>query len=375
MAGRTDKIRSLHINTERTWRGGEQQVYYLVAGLAQRGHPVTLVCQDGEPLHKRADTLPIEVVPMKVRGELSPAAVWRLRNIIRDRDIDIVHMHSPHAHTLGCAAATLAGRGVCIVTRRVDFSIRKSFVSVLKYKVRVNHYIAISHAIQNVMVHDGIDPSRISVVHSGIDLSRFDTVAPAPLRDELGLGPDTKLIGNVAHMADHKGQRYLVAAMPAILEHEPAAHLVIAGSGELRADLEKQVERLGLGRSVTFLGFRDDVAAIEKAFDVFVMSSHMEGLCTSILDAMACGTPVVATHAGGIPEIVRHEYNGLMVPARDPKSLAEAVVRMLDDRKLAERLAETARNTVIEQFTIDSMVEGNLAVYREMLADRHEPDM
>ena len=73
MAGRTDKIRSLHINTERTWRGGEQQIYYLVAGLAQRGHPVTLVCQDGEPLHKRADTLPIEVVPMKVRGELSVA--------------------------------------------------------------------------------------------------------------------------------------------------------------------------------------------------------------------------------------------------------------------------------------------------------------
>lgn len=361
------KIRSLHINTEHTWRGGEQQVYYLVDGLARRGHPVTLVCQEGEPLHRRTESLPVDIVPMKVHGEVDPVAVLRLRRLIIDRDIDIVHMHSPHAHTLGCAAAVLARRGTCIVTRRVDFSVRKSFVSLWKYRWRVDRYIAISNAIKDVMINDGIDGDRISVVHSGIDPARFDGVEPVPLRDELGLEPDTKLIGNVAHMADHKGQRYLIDAMPVILESVPNAHLAIAGSGELRDQLQAQVERLGLDRSITFLGFRKDVAALDKTFDVFVMSSHMEGLCTSILDAMTCGVPVVATEAGGIPEIVKNEQNGLVVPVRDPESLGRAVLKILADQDRATRFAQTGRKTVGENFTIDTMTEGNLAIYREFI--------
>jgi glycosyltransferase involved in cell wall biosynthesis len=358
----------LHINTERTWRGGEQQVHYLLDGLARRGHAVTLVCQEGQPLHQRAASLPIDVVPMKVHGEIDPMAVLRLRRLILDRDIDVIHMHSPHAHTLGCAAAVLARRGVCVVTRRVSFSIRKSFMSVWKYKWRVDRYIAISNAVKDVMVNDGIDAGRISVVHSGIDLKKFDHMDPAPLRAELGLAPDTRLIGNVAHLAANKGQRHLVAAMPAILDSEPTAHLAIVGAGEMMDELSAQVERLGLQRSVSFLGFRTDIPALIKSFDVFVMASLMEGLCTSILDAMACGVPVVATDTGGVPDIVNHERNGLLTPVNDPESLAKTIVKMLAHPDMATRLVAAAHDTVRDKFTINAMAEGNLAVYRDLLS-------
>jgi len=327
-----EPIKSLHINTERTWRGGEQQVFYLVDGLARRGQPVTMVCQAGTPLHERAEELPVDVVPMRVRGEIDIMVVFGLRNIIRDRGIDIVHMHSPHAHTLGCAAAVLARSGRCVVTRRVDFSTRKSLLSALKYRWKVDRYIAISHAIKGVMVNDGIDGSRISVVYSGIEPGRFRVVEPCDIRAELGFEPGTPLIGNVAHMADHKGQRYLVDAMPIILDQLPAARLVIAGSGELYDELVGQVARLGIGQSVRFLGFRNDIPALLKSFDVFAMSSHMEGLCTAILDAMACGVPVVATRVGGIPEIITDGENGLLVPRYRPPDRGSAVYRRHDGR-------------------------------------------
>ncbi len=360
-------IRTLHINTERTWRGGEQQTFYLVEGLARRGHHVTLACRAGSPLHDRARSLAVEVLPMRVHGEIDPVTMFRLASAIRKRSIDIVHMHTSHAHTLGCAGAALARRSKCVVSRRVDFSIRRSFASRWKYRWKVDRYIAISNAIKEVMVKDGIDDGRVSVVHSGIDPDRFEGVEPADLRGELGLVPDTPLIGNVAHMADHKGQCYLIDAMPSILGELPAAHLVIAGTGELHDELVAQVARLGIERSVSFLGFRGDVPALVSALDVFVMSSHMEGLCTSILDAMACGAPVVGTTAGGIPEIIADGENGMLVPARDPEKLARVVIRVLTDRGLASRLVHAGRSTVAQRFTVDAMVEGNLAVYRELL--------
>jgi len=361
-------IRTLHINTERTWRGGEQQTFYLVEGLARRGHHVTLTCRAGSPLHDRACSLPVQVLPMHVHGEIDPVTMFRLAGVIRKSEIDIVHMHTSHAHTLGCAGAALARRGKCVVSRRVDFSIRRSFASRWKYRWKVDRYIAISNAIKGVMVNDGVDDSRISVVHSGIEPKRFEDVEPADIRGELGLAPDTPLIGNVAHMTDHKGQCYLIDAMPSILNKLPAAHLVIAGTGELHDELVAQVARLGIERAVSFLGFRSDVPSLVSALDVFVMSSHMEGLGTSILDAMACGVPVVGTEAGGIPEIITDGENGMLVPTRNPEMLARAVVRVLADKHLADRLAAAGRLTVGERFTVDTMVEGNLAVYRDLVA-------
>ena len=354
---------TLHIDSERTWRGGEQQVLYLTTGLARRGHGATVACQPGSPLAERAREAGLRVAEVRMRGEADFVAVLALRKLIRRGGFDIVHMHTSHAHSLGCAAAALARRGRSIVSRRVDFGVARNVLSMLKYHHGVDRFIAISEAIRQVLIAGGVDGERIAVVHSGIDLGRFEGVEPEGLREELGLAADAPVIGNVAAMADHKGQRYLVAAMPRVLEAEPQARLFIVGDGELRGPLESQVRELGLRDAVTFTGFRTDVPQWLAFFDVFVMSSHLEGLCTSVLDALALRRPVVASAAGGLPEIIIHERTGLLVPPKEPAPLADAIVRVLRDRELGRRLAEAGRRRVEEHFSAESMVEGTIAVY------------
>jgi glycosyltransferase involved in cell wall biosynthesis len=143
---------------------------------------------------------------------------------------------------------------------------------------------------------------------------------------------------------------------------------VIAGDGPLRESLEAQIARLGIGDRVKLLGYRSDVPNLLRTLDLFVLSSCEEGLGTSVLDAMVCRVPVVATVAGGIPEMVTVGETGSLVPSRDPEALAAGIIEALTCRDLAEARARRAEALVRERFSVDRMVEGNLRVYEELLA-------
>ena len=364
------QLKTLHIDGERTWRGGEQQALNLAAGLRDRGHGVVVACQPGSPMAERSRAAGLRCAEIRMRSEVDPVAVARLARLMRRESFDIIHMHTSHAHTLGCLAARLAGGPLCVVSRRVDFDIRRGMLSGWKYRHGVDRYIAISAAVRQVMIDGGVDAGRISVVHSGIDLARFDGVDAAGLAEEFGLPASTVKIGNVAAMADHKGQRYLIEAVPLVAAEEPDTKFFIVGDGELKDDLRERAERLGVTDRIIFTGFRRDVPRLLAYFDVFVMSSHMEGLCTSVMDALAMSKPVVASRAGGIPEIVEHERNGLLVPPKDPPALAAAIVRMIRDTELRHRLSGAARGRIERHFSADAMVEGTLGAYRELMAER-----
>lgn len=366
---------TLHIDGERTWRGGQQQVLHLTAGLRDRGHRATVACQPGCPLAERARQAGLDVVEVRMRGEADFVAVLALRRLIRRGGYDIVHLHTSHAHALGSAAAALARRGRCVVARRVAFGIAPNILSGFKYRHGVARFIAISEASKQGLVDGGVAPGRVAVVHSGIDLGRFEGVSAEGLREEFGVAEDAAVIGNVAHLAENKGQRHLVAAMPRVLAAEPRARLFVVGEGDLRTALEAQVRELDIGHAVAFTGFRTDVPQWLGLFDVFAMPSHMEGLCTSVLDALAMRRPVVASAVGGLPEIIEHEHTGLLVPPRDPDALGEAIVRLLGDRELGRRLAEAGRRRVEEKFSVESMVTGTLRVYDEVMHESQDrPD-
>jgi L-malate glycosyltransferase len=150
----------------------------------------------------------------------------------------------------------------------------------------------------------------------------------------------------------------------------PDVRLVILGQGELHDSLVKQVHHLGLDKHVLLPGFRTDVLSLMKTADIFVMSSVMEGLGTSLLDAMACARPIVATETGGIPEVVVHEETGLLVPPRDPDSLADALVTLLKDEDRARRYGAAGYERVHHRFSVEHMVHETVAVYEAMLARR-----
>jgi glycosyltransferase involved in cell wall biosynthesis len=200
---------------------------------------------------------------------------------------------------------------------------------------------------------DGRTSLKTHVIELGIDLDRFASGRPA-------LQHDLPIVGNVARLAEQKGQRYLLEAAAEL----PQARFAIVGEGELRADLECRADELGLTERVLFTGARDDVPDLLASFDVFAFPSLFEGLCLAVIEAQAAGVPVVATPVGGIRETVIDGETGLLVPPRDPQALAQAIRRLLDDRDLAAKLADEARRRVRERFSVERMVQRTLALYR-----------
>ena len=247
-------MKTLHINTERTWRGGEQQTLYLLRSLIERQIKCHLVCQVDSPLAQKALQAGVEVFPSAMHGEADLPASHRIRKLITTYNYDIVHSHTSHAHSLAYFASV--GCKVCrLVTRRVDFSIYRSRIlrlSGLKYRFMADHYIAISHKIKEVMVNDGIAAERISVVHSGIDLQRFTGISGDHLLSEFKLKPGEPVVINVAHLAGHKGQKFLVGAIPYVLKEIPNARFFIIGRGELMSELQALSASLGIKQALTF---------------------------------------------------------------------------------------------------------------------------
>jgi glycosyltransferase involved in cell wall biosynthesis len=215
------------------------------------------------------------------------------------------------------------------------------------------------------MVQDGISAERIVVVHSATDVGRFERAGGERegILKEFRLSEQTLLIGNVAACVGHKGQDYLLSAMPTVFSEFPNAVLFIVGDGPLRRELEASARGLKIGNRVIFTGVRDDVPRFLHAFDLFVLPSWGEGMGSVLLEAMAARKPVVATDAGGIVEVVRDCINGLLVPKRNAEALARGIGWMLRNGDAARAMGEAGRRTVEEWFTADRMVEGTLAVY------------
>jgi glycosyltransferase involved in cell wall biosynthesis len=267
---------------------------------------------------------------------------------------------------LALSMSTLPSPPPLVASRRVDFHIRRNALSRWKYR-QVECFICASEAIRQMLVSDGIPHERTVTVHEGVDIEHVRAAPPARVHEEFWLPHDAPIVGNVAALVPHKGQRYLIEAATLVLRQVPDARFVIAGDGELRPQLERQVKEHRLEKHVILAGFRPDVLSLHRAFDIFVMSSVTEGLGTSLLDAMACGKPIVGTTAGGIPEVVADGVTGLLVPPRDPEALARALVTLLKDRGLRVQFGAAALARVRERFSAERMVQDTLRVYQRVV--------
>ena len=195
---------------------------------------------------------------------------------------------------------------------------------------------------------------------------------PARLHEELFLPHQAPVVGNVAALVPHKGQRHFVEAAALVVRQVPDARFVIAGEGELRPALERLIKEHRLEKHVLLAGFRPDVLSLHKAFDIFVMSSVTEGLGTSLLDAMAAGKPIVATTTGGIPEVVVDGETGFLVPPRDDRAMAEAIVTLLKDPALRAQMGAAGLARAQSKFSAERMLQETLRVYKRVAIKGHE---
>jgi glycosyltransferase involved in cell wall biosynthesis len=223
-----------------------------------------------------------------------------------------------------------------------------------------------------MLLGDGIEAARIVTVYEGIDVHRVEAEPTANIHAEFWLPTHAPVVGAVGALTQEKGHKYLIDAAALVVREVPDARLVILGEGDLRAPLERQIKELRLDKHVILPGFRADILAFIRAFDLFVMPSTAEGLGTSLLDAMASSKATVATRTGGMPEVVSHGETGLLVPPRDHQELAGAIAQLLKDPQRREAMGRAGLERVRRLFSAERMVERTLDVYRGHAGLHHE---
>lgn len=234
----------------------------------------------------------------------------------------------------------------------------------------VTRFHAVSNTVRDSNCrHLGIAPTRVEVVPRGRTLERFEVPADevALLRQNLMLGDADPLLLCVGRLIDQKGHRYLLQAMPEILKAFPKAKLLIAGEGWKRAELEATGRDLGIAPNVRFLGSRTDIPQLLAAADVFVFPSLFEGMPGAVIEAMLAGKPIVASDIPQIQEVVTDCKTALLVPPREPAALSTAIVRLVRDRELCQRLAKSARNSARESYDIRNVTQAMEKLYEEVM--------
>ncbi|HUL77254.1 MAG TPA: glycosyltransferase, partial [Vicinamibacteria bacterium] len=303
------------------------------------------------------------VRPLPFRGDLWPPAILALARLLRRERPGALLLHDPHAVSAGLVAARLSAPVPLVAVRRVDFPLRGPF-SRAKYAA-CDRVIVVSRAIGSVVERSGVSRGRLRLVYEGVpDRTPAEGGREALLA--LGVPLGVPVVGNVAALTGHKDHATLIEAVARLRPRFPEARLVIVGEGELRPALEAQVRDRGLGDRIVFAGFRRDLDRLLPAFSAFCLSSRMEGLGTSLLDAMAFGLPVVATAAGGIPEAVEDGVTGRVAPPGDPGALADALADVLGHEERRRAYGAAGRRRFLERFTADHMVEETIRVLEEV---------
>ncbi len=367
-------MRILHIDTEMTWRGGENQMRLLLEGLAPTNYDAHVAVRPGSAAASRLAHA-ARVTTCEMRGGFDPFAAKRLARYCQDHDIQLIDAQTSNAHSLALLIKLWRPAVKIVVHRRVDYPPAGGFVNRLKYhSLKVDRYVAISTAIRGVLTAYGLPESRISVVKSAVKFDAYATISRSESRAALaktyGIEPSKIFIGNASALTEQKGHEVLLDAAAELKRRGAAFHVFIAGDGNLTAPLERQRIELGLEHDVTFLGFIEDVPRFLAGLDVLAVPSNFEGLGTIILDGIGAGLPVAATRVGGIPEMILHGETGLLSTKGDAKGLADNLEKLLLDPDLRGRLNAQAQALVAREFSVAAMVGGNLSIYNELLASR-----
>ena len=358
-------MRVLHVEAGRYLYGGAQQVVWLNEGLARRGVENVLVCPTGSDI-ATAVARSARVHAIKMSGDLDLGLVPRLMRILKAEKPDLVHIHSRRgADIYGGLAARVLGTPA-ILSRRVDNK-ESWLLSPFKYAL-YGRVVVISKAIGSVLVSCGVDASKITTVRSAVNANAYSAEVDKDwFESEFSLPGNAKTLGVIAQLIPRKGHKYLLNILPQLLEVHPQLQVLIFGQGPLTRELMGRVAQREFEGRVKMVGFRNDLHRVFPNLYAVVHPAEREGLGVALLQASASGVPVVAARAGGIPEIILDDVNGITFDIADEVGLLSALDALLADNALRDRLGAGGSDLARSEFSIDAMVEGNLKVYQSVL--------
>lgn len=299
-------------------------------------------------------------------------AALRLASVLRRERVDVVHNYLLRANVVGTIAARLARIPAVLASKRGCHERRGIELAGAKLSNWLaDRVTANAEAVRDfVHANEGCPLEKMVVIPSGVDTDRFQPLPAADYKTRLGLHADRPVVGVVTRMRVRKGVEEFLRAMDLVRQRFPGTQAAVAGEVTLDDELQRLVEGSGLGEDLHLLGRRTDMPEVLSAFDTFVLSSHDEGMSNAILEAMSMELPVVATDVGGTGEVVRHGESGLLVPAKDPLPLAEAICQVLSDPSRRRSMGQLGRQIVIDGFSARSMVRDMENLYISLLRER-----
>ncbi len=366
--------------------GSERQLALLASALVKTGMNVAVYSFVDGPVRATLQQNGIEVVlapggsNTATRNGVTLAALHLFWFMLRRRP-RVVHFFLPAAYLVGAPMAVLAGVPSRVMSRRsLNTYHRSALVRAVErcWHCAMHAVLGNSHGVVDQLKAEGIAPARLGLIYNGIDESNFGT---AGLRDQtragLGLAQDPLVMCVVANLIPYKGHRDLIDALGQAAPQLPAHwHMLVVGRDDgIGATLHEQARQLGLRDNILFLGARDDVPALLGASDIGILCSHEEGFANAILEGMAAGLPMIVTRVGGNAEAVIDGETGLVVPPRDSKSLAAAIVRLANDASLRKRFGNAGRQRVASQFSAQRCIDSHYALYHALRAGKRPSDV
>lgn len=361
----------LHLSSEKTWRGGEQQIAYLLDELGKHGIQNHVAARKGSAFeaHCRKKNIPVVALPFKNAVDLSTALA--IKRYCREHAIDLVHLHSAKSHGLGVISHVLGNKAPLVLSRRVMFAPKSSWFTRWKYNhPAIARVLCVSDKIKEVMQAYLKHPEKAVTVYSGVDLQKFDPAGRGDILVREGIRrPGLTVIGNTAALEYEKDYITFIDTIDQLVRKKLPVQAVIIGTGSQEDLLKKHVQDKQLQDVITFTGFRKDLVTLLPELDLFLMPSILEGLGTSVLDAFLAHVPVVATQAGGIPEMVISGQTGLLAPPGDSAALAAHIESILANPALRETLVKGAHEKV-KEFSKERMAARTLAIYHDIIRDK-----
>jgi glycosyltransferase involved in cell wall biosynthesis len=369
-------LRVCHVMPGDLWAGAEMHLLMTARFLStQPNVAMSVVLFNEGRLARELRQIGVHVTVLDEARIGAIALVQQLTGIFRAERINVVHTHKYKDGVLGALAAWRAGVPHFVRTmhgfpepmsgwNRVKSSLYYALDRrVLRHSADL--IIAVSRRMAEDLRESGFRPTMVTWIHNGVDVRQVRAACPRDaVRRELGIDHDVLLIGTAGRLSAIKGQEGLLRAAARILETHPTARFLIVGDGPLGSHLLSTASALRIDHACHFLGPRADVFDVMAALDIFVLPSLNEGIPMALLEAMTLGTPVVAAAVGGIPEVVQHRVNGLLVPAADDQALADACLELAADPSWAQALAAQARRSIADGFSHECSGEALLYAYR-----------
>ena len=339
------------LNTARGWGGLESHSIILAQSLLRLGHDVVLACRREGNVGQEAAAAGIPTVHISMRNALDVYSVWQIIYFVKQNKIDILIANLGKEYWPATVAAKLAGIKIVLFRHQLD-----PLKAMTKWLINtaVDKAIAVTHAVRTVMLQSGVQPEKVVVVHPGQDVERFRTSGRFRelIRSELGIKEHEVVIAYAGKLHPGKGIYELLAAVHQVSTAYPHIKLMYIGDGDDRGKLTKEAEIIGMADKVILTGYRTDIDRLFSAMDIFALPSKgYESFGMVLIEAMAAGKAVIGTDTGGIPEIITHNVNGLLVSPGSVSELTQALASLIGDAEWRRQLADAGTQKIDANFT------------------------